>query len=60
MLTSISFPENLTKIDRGAFFGCNNLKHIEFGSLNVTLGMNALRNIEQYDEETKERITAIL
>ena len=60
MHTSISFPENLTKIDKGAFFGYNNLKHIEFGSLNVTLGMNALGNIEQYDEETKERIAAIL
>ncbi len=59
-LTSISLPENLTKIDGGAFFGCNNLKHIEFGSLNITLGMNALGNIEQYDEETKERIAAIL
>ena len=45
VLTSISFPENVTKIDEGAFFGYNSLKHIEFGSLNVTLGMNALRNI---------------
>ena len=60
MLTSISFPENVTKIDEGAFFGYNNLKHIEFGSLNVTLGMNALGNIKLYDEETKERISAIL
>lgn len=59
-LTSITFPENLEKIDGGAFFGCTNLKHIEFGSLNISLGMNALGNVEQYDEQTKEKISNIL
>ena len=58
-ITSITLPKNLTKIDAGAFFGCTNLKHIEFGSLNITLGMNAFGNIEQDDEQTKEKISAI-
>lgn len=59
-LTSITLPEKLEKIDGGAFFGCTSLKHIEFGSLNISVGINAFGNLEQYDEETKEKISNIL
>ena len=60
LITSVTFPGTVKKIDKGAFFRCRNLKTVEIPDSVVQIGCEAFANCPAYAEITlPERLKSL-